>query len=283
MFSRIVVGVDGGPGGRDAMTLARRLATPGTRLTAVSVGVVDGAPTRGANLDYDRETREDAEARLATVMTQEPGVDGEALLSRSVATGLHAAVDRLGADLIVIGSCQRGPVGRILAGDDTRATLRDAPCPVAVAPREYELTSGPITAIGVGWDGRPESERALELAQAIASDHQGSVHALTVSAGPMWPPAAEGSAEVEIVTADVEPTAERIAALENVHATEATGVAAEELAQFAAEVDLLVVGSRRQGTLARIVLGSTSEHLTRHSVRPLLIVPRVPHPAATTA
>jgi nucleotide-binding universal stress UspA family protein len=282
MFSRIVVGVDGAEGGADAMALARRLASTTTSLVGVSIAVVDSHPSRGANLDYDGDLRKQAEARLEGVLEQEPGFEGETLVAHSVAAGLHEAAESLDGDLIVVGSCRRGAVGRILAGDDTRGTLRDARCPVAVAPRDYALADAPIATIGLGWNGGTEGDHALEVARAIAGDIGASLHAVAVVSVPMRP-ATEGMTTDAAVATEVAATSERMAALDGVQATTVTGVVVDELARFAAEVDLLIVGSHQRGPLGRMVLGSTSEQLTRRCVRPLMVVPRILQRASTPA
>lgn len=273
MFSTIVVGVNGAGGGADAMALAQRLASPDSELVAVSVAVVGPHLSSGANLDADRDARQEAQARLEVVREQEPNVHGEVLTARSVADGLHDATERFEADLIVIGSSRRAARAQIFAGDDTRGTLRGAPCPVAMAPRDFALRSTAITTIGVGWDGGPEADRALDIANALAADVGAHVHALAVVGMPAWPVADVTPAVME-VPADVQRADERRTALESVEVTTATGVAVDELAHFAGEVDLLVVGSRQRGLLGRVALGSTSEQLTRRCVRPLIVVPR---------
>ena len=52
------------------------------------------------------------------------------------------------------------------------------------------------------------------------------------------------------------------------------GLAGEELSAFSGEVDLLIVGSRNYGPARRLMVGSTSHHLTRHARGPLLVLPR---------
>jgi nucleotide-binding universal stress UspA family protein len=59
------------------------------------------------------------------------------------------------------------------------------------------------------------------------------------------------------------------------------GPARDELAQFSDRVDLLVCGSRRNGAVLRLLLGSTSDHLARHPRTPLVIAP--PHDDAAVA
>lgn len=279
MFSTILIGVDGGAGGRDAIALARQLAGRDTTLVAVSVAVLHGHPEEGANRDFETDAREHAEDRLIENLRTEPGIRGEVLFGRTPAAALHAAAERFEAGLIVIGCCRRGRAGRILVGDDTRGVVLQAPCPVAVAPRDYALTARPIATVGVGWDGGVQAERALAVAQELALEHGARVHALTASSGPMWPPLSDDElGAVKIVTAEVAPGATRVPELEGVHATGATSVAAEELEHLAAEVDLLVVGSTRRGLVSRVLLGSTSQRLLSSCARPLLIVPRVREP-----
>jgi hypothetical protein len=53
-----------------------------------------------------------------------------------------------------------------------------------------------------------------------------------------------------------------------------TGLVREELDKLAAEVDLLVSGSRSWGPIRRTVLGSISDRLIHHAPCPVLVVPR---------
>lgn len=282
MFGTIIIGVDGGAGGADALALARRLATPSSHLVAISLAIVDGHPSRGANRDFDAGDHDAAENRLRAVRAEDPQLGGEVLIAGTVAAGLHAAAERHDADLIVIGSCHRGALGRVLAGDDTRATLRDSPCPVAIAPVGYAQTAGPIGIVGVGWDGSPQSEVALEVARAIAGDVGGHVRALEVVGVPLWP-VPEASMAGQELAAEAAQAAATVGSLEGVEGSSVTGLAVDELTRFADTVDVLVVGSRQRGGLGRVVIGSTSEGLTRHCPRPLIVVPRTRQPAVAEA
>ena len=282
MSFTILIGIDGAEGGVDALALARRVAPEGADLVAVTVAVMDGHPSRAVNLDYDRGVREDAHLRLGEVRAEHRDVHGEVREARSVAVGLHAAAESLGADLIVVGSCRRGLVGRIFAGDDVRETLRGAPCPVAVAPREFALVDRPVVTIGLGWDGGAEADHALAYARGLAGDTGATVHVLSVVAVPEWPVSEGTTTDPEIASA-VERVAGLLDALDDVESSTVTGDAVDELATFAAEVDVLVVGSHQRGPLGRIAMGSTSERLACRSTRPLIVVPRAPQPAVSPA
>jgi nucleotide-binding universal stress UspA family protein len=277
MFATIIIGVDGGDGGADALALAKRLAGPESRLVATCVAVVEGHPARGANQDDDPRAHAAAVERLRPVLDADPRLEGEILVGSSVAAGLHAAAGRHDADLIVIGSCRRGAVGRILAGDDTRATLRDAPCPVAVAPVDHAVADHPLDVVGVGWDGSPQSEAALDVARAVAGEAHARLRALEVIGLPLWP-VPDASMAGQEIAAEVAEAAATVGGLPGVEGTSITGLAVDELARFARELDLLVVGSRQRGPLGRVVIGSTSEGLTRHCPTPLIVVPRTRQP-----
>lgn len=133
-ISTIVVGVDGAKGGEDALALALRLAREGTSIVAVGVSpTASGDPHPPSDDPYGRADPAREEAVRTQAAAHELPV--EFLLARSVADGLHDAAQRHSADLIVIGTSRRSGIGRVLDGDDTRATLRHAPCAVAVAPR----------------------------------------------------------------------------------------------------------------------------------------------------
>lgn len=51
------------------------------------------------------------------------------------------------------------------------------------------------------------------------------------------------------------------------------GPVREELAALSEQVDILVCGSRHQTAGKRVLLGSTSDYLARHSACPFLVTP----------
>lgn len=267
MFHAIVTGVDGRPGGADALRLARRLLAPGGTLVATSVAVgFDGTPT--------------AERVVKDVAAARPDVTAEIFVAESVAEGLHKAARRHDADLVVVGSCHRGAAGRILLGDDAARVLRDAPCAVAVAPADYAAApDAPITTVGVGYDRRPASLAALELARRIAADEDATVRAMHVVAIGTWvtPPNAYAGTAIgeEVVEAQ-----RQLDALDGVEGTAVVGFPADDLARFSEGVDVLVVGTRHRSALGRVLLGSTAEALAGRSAAPLVVVP-VSHVAAS--
>jgi nucleotide-binding universal stress UspA family protein len=274
MFERVIVGVDGRPSGRDAVSLARLLAAPLERLALAHVYHL--APVHTASIPFG-EAERDGSLLLLEQERDATAVDADLLTvaASSVARGLHYLAETHAADLLMVGSCHRGFAGRVLVGNDTRASLNGSPCAVAIAPHGYAQTARSIATIGVGYDGSAESQAALALARELAAGHGATVRLLQVVqiptlayagfVGVVW-----GDA-FEMMLADAQ---KQIDALEGVDGVAVLGLAGEELAAFGTQVDLLIVGSRGYGPARRLILGSTSEHLANHARCPLLVLPR---------
>lgn len=74
---------------------------------------------------------------------------------------------------------------------------------------------------------------------------------------------------------DVPPTDTRV-----LHGEPADAIAR---AAEAEDVDLVIVGTRARGTLARTLLGSVADALLQHCPKPLMVVPEVPERAPSDA
>jgi nucleotide-binding universal stress UspA family protein len=257
VFSNIVIGVDGRDGGEEAVRLARRLAQPESRLVAVCV-----APGRGEVAH--------AEEVIARTREAHPGIDGEVFAADAVADGLLERAAGLGADLLVVGSTHRGPVGRVLAGDDARRIVRATDIPVAVAPHGFRRIDGPIRTVGVGYDGGRASRDALALARNVAADEGAGLRALGVAGVQPWVPP---SAAIVVQDEALRVLQDRLDELEGVDATTRAGVPGDELVTFSGEVDLLVVGIRHHSLAGRLLVGSAADMLVTRSPGPVLFVP----------
>jgi nucleotide-binding universal stress UspA family protein len=280
MFEHILVGVDE-RGGRDAISLARKLVAADGKLVLAHVHSGDGRVHGGDGYGHGQLAHEHA-LELLSRARDEAGVEA-ALCDReaaSVGRGLHELAELEGADLLVIGSCRRGPVGRVLVGDDTRAALNGASCALAVAPTGYAPTPPAIRNVGLAYDGSAESVCALELARGLAHELGANLSALEVVAStPRFGPGPLPLADrIDPLVAEAR---ERVAALGGLEAHAEYGDPAEELARFSASLDLLVVGSRGYGPLGRLVHGSISRQLVRVTRCPLLVLPRAVAVSAT--
>ena len=279
MFENVIVGVDGRPTGRDAIELARHLVSQEGKLILANVhsgelspvhAITPGLMAQEREASHELLQRERAEADL------EADVELVSFLALSPGRGLHDLAEERNADLLVVGSCGRGVLGRAMLGDDTRAALNGAPCAVAIAARGYAQHPLPLASIGVGYDGSPESEAALASARAVAAQQRAKLVALEVvwipaySFSGLTPPALGDTIETLVTDAK-----ERLRQLQDVEGRAVYGLPGEELAGFSGEVNLLVVGSRNYGPLRRLVVGSTSDYLERHARCSLLALPRV--------
>ena len=275
MFHNVLVGVDGQPGGRDAIALGKDLLAEDGEFTLAHVHLGEAKPTRGASPAFEAAQQERSRELLEAARA-EAGIDASfAWTGRpSVGRGLHELAERRGADLLVVGSTSRGLVGRVMIGDDTRDALNGAPCAVAVAPAGYSERPVHWREVGVGYTGSPESEHALSVARKFASEVGAKVSAFEAVTLPRYlfsgGPAPVGESIDEFVTE----ARDRIAALGDVEPHAAYGAAAEELALYGASVDLLIVGSRGYGPIGRLVHGSTSQRLAHTARCPLLVLTR---------
>jgi len=274
MFNTVIVGIDGKPGGRDALALARHLSGPDASLSLAYVYQGDAVPARGSSGAFEVTERDRGHALLETAR-REAGIEAGLLTGAapSVGRGLHELVEREHADLLVVGSSSRGLIGRVAQGDDARAALNGAECAVAVAPAGYAERHVAWREIGVGYDGSPQSAHALEVAKELAEKHGAKVSAFEAVSLPSYTFAGGAEAIAAALSSYVESARQRIAAL-GVEPHAAYGVPAEELALYGASLDLIVVGSRGYGPIGRVFHGSTSNHLARVARCALLVLPR---------
>jgi nucleotide-binding universal stress UspA family protein len=276
MFRNVIAGVDGTPNGRDAAHLASALVSHGGTLTLVNVHADEHVYQYGSS-DFGEIVRQDALDLLAKA--REAGsLDAElaTIGASSVGAGLHKIAAQLHADLLVVGSCGRGVAGRLLLGDDMRASLDGAPCDVAVAPQGYSEKHPAFVTIGVAYDDSPEATDALELARELAREHGASISALTVVNVPTYSYGTLAAVNWAVVLNDLQREAhERLDTVDDLDGHVVRGDTNEELTKFADSVDLLVTGSRGYGPTRRLVFGSKSRHLASTASCPLLVSKRV--------
>ncbi len=262
VFAKVLIGVDGLDGGRDAIALGRMLSGAHGSLVLGHVHN-DGDDPGLPFLEGERQAA-DVDAELATVAAM------------SVGSGLHSLVAGEHADLLVVGSSHRSLLGRVFVSNDTRSALNGAGCAIAVAPRGYAHTVGELKTIGVGYDESLESQAAVAIARELAQQSGAALKALQVV--PLPNAAYAGTAMVPwggALDAALTDAKQTMGALDGIEGDAVLGVAGEELAAFGAGVDLLVVGSRGYGPVKSLILGSTSAYLAGSARCPLLVLPRV--------
>ena len=199
----------------------------------------------------------------------------------SPARALHKAAKWHDSNVIVVGSDQHGPIGRVLAGDVTLGTLHGALCPVVVAPRRYAEHAKDLETIGVGYDGSPEAHAAARLARDLAVATGARLRVISVlepptpgggrlTYDPYWAENADAIREEAQRQLD-----ELLAELGEIASGEVVfGEPANELSYAANEFDLLVTGARGYGPFRCVMLGSTSSKLVHRAPCPVLVLTR---------
>jgi nucleotide-binding universal stress UspA family protein len=286
-LARIAVGVNGRSAGLDAVTLGEAIArATGAELMLVTVHTdpLVVLPS-GMNWKALEEQAEKAAMQARDALAPDARVVVETDVS--VARALGRVVERERRDLLVLGSSRRAEEGGVRIGKRARQLVNDAKCSLAIAPRGMNRDGGRrLERIGVGYDGGPESRAALALAGSIAAAANAMLHVRgvvddrlptlgwsAVGGGPVipqWEQLVE-SDEKSLLT---ELTDAARASGANVETAVERGRPADALLALSGEVDLLVIGSRRWGPFARLILGSTGEALLFHARCAVMVVPR---------
>lgn len=277
----IVVGWDGTDSGRDALRLAAELHEQlGGLLVVASVlgSALPGmAGSRGERADQAAELERLARERLGDVE-----ISFREALEGPAAQGLREVAEEEGATLVVIGSPHRGTLGRTLLGSTAEKLLELAPCPLAVAPRDYAASEHVgLGIVGVGYDESPQSRAALGLAARIARRAGDELEVLTVAPGytsgelplgPLEPLRHEAEQRLEHALREVPDDVARSGKI-------LVGDPAALLEEEGVELDLLIIGSRAEGRVGRLLHQSVSADVIARSPCPVIVVPRGAEPA----
>lgn len=279
---RIVVGVDGSPGGDAALRWAIDEARAhGAALEAVLAwDYLDQPPAPGVEGFDPHFASSDAAAALDAMVQQVAGAES-ASIAKAVICDLPArALLEAGssADLLVVGARGLGGFKGLLLGSVSRRCTHLATVPlVVVHAGERER----FHRIVVGVDGSEASERALRWAlreAAARGDRLAVVHAYQSPAFVLSVGDEAANELVDRVLADAteageatdwpvqgsRPVLERVV----VNAGAASALCAES-----ASADLVVVGRRGHGGLSTLLLGSVADQVAMHSACPTAVIP----------
>jgi nucleotide-binding universal stress UspA family protein len=279
---RILAAVDLSTAGRAAFDQALALSDQTTELTVVhavptSQGFAWRARARIALIAQLRQAAEAAGVRLALSVQQ--GDPVEIIL-------LHATSRQ--PDLIVLGTHQRTGLDRLRAGSVAERVAREATQPVLIVP--VRRAAGEATAsfakVVAAVDFSAASARAVEWALRMGRSEDTRVtllHVIRAESSAHAPRylyrlgafefyrslAADAWRQLQ----DMIPQGDRTQA--RAHARVVTGDAATQIARVAAEIDadLIVVGVRRRGAIARRIFDATVARVTRRAACAVLAVP----------
>ena len=285
MFKHIVVGCDGSRQGRDAAALGAAIAEA-TDATLSLVGVYSPSmfPISGVS---DRKTLRAQAMRWLWRERDElaPRALVQAVPDTSVARALRHCARRWQADLVIVGSDDLAAPGHAAVSRRSRQLLYDAPFALGIAARgigEHALRLGRV---GVGYDIGPEADAALASAAVLARAAGARLVVRRVvedrvpeftdeewleqrdfNHARIWE-----NARVNAL-AQAEAAVSRLGLPADVSAT--LGDPGYELRALSEQVDLMVVGSRRWGPVARLVTGGVGETLVADACCSVIVAPR---------
>jgi nucleotide-binding universal stress UspA family protein len=293
---RIVVGVDGSPGARLALSWAlAEAARRGADVEVLAAFPVDFYWTDPYLLDGTQidSIRSDTEARARALVDEvrsAPDRPGAADVAVDVVVCAGPAAGNLvqharGADLLVVGSRGRGGLRSTVAGSVALHCAAHAQCPVVVVHPSAVPATEPARVV-VGLDDSDHARAALATAIVQAAPLGAGVDAVLAYEPPNYwsdlyavlaPPLGETSEHArrrgeaivrEVLGPDAAETA-RVVAVQ--------GHPAQVLIREAEGARLLVLGSRSRSELRGVVLGSVALHAVMHAPCPVLVV----HPPRT--
>ena len=290
---RVLLATDGSKDSRAAAAYLKELPLPPSTVRIVAVvslpvfasNVAAAPELKRAVLDRAQavveEIRRGLSARGFTVETDVAMGDPRAEIVRQAGDWR--------ADLIVLGARGLGAVKRFLLGSVSDAVARHAHCSVLVVKGRRTALRSVLVAV----DGSEDSFQAVRFLQSLALPRQTRVRLLSVVERLRYPSTAPQALHAQLVQMLKEAEAERRGELDRVLERAAallddkitrvtrytpTGDPAEEIVATADDFDsdLVVVGARGLGRMARVLLGSVSQKVLHHARCPVLIVKERP-------
>ncbi|MGA7418330.1 MAG: universal stress protein [Acidimicrobiales bacterium] len=286
---RVVVGVDGSPGGDEALRWAVGEANHRNAVLEVTCCWLYPAPVGpGAFFvhvhgfpDLARAICEKAEAEARAL---DPGLLVD-VRTPELQPQLGLVEASRGADLLITGARGLGAFRSLLLGSVSQHCAHQAHGPVMIV-RPPHLSEPPvddlIPRVVVGVDGSPDSARALQWAVEEAFRLEARLEVVGA-----WPPLEAGGLPLIDLQAALDEYAHT--ALDNavqvaaavrpeveVTTTISTEAASWALVKASEQAQLLVVGSRGLGGFKSMLLGSVSQHCATHGACSTLIVREAP-------
>ena len=215
----------------------------------------------------------------------------------SPAAGILEYAGAEGIDMIVLGTHGRRGPARLFLGSVAEEVMRAADCPVLAMRPPANGGNRPVTVlrrIVVPFDFTPAAREALSAAADVARRYDARLCLLHVIEERLWP-------EIYGVEAASEVLAERELARERaelglrdavreiprevrVDLEVRIGRPATEIVAFVTRpaMDLVVMGTRGQTGMRRLIMGSTAEEVMRLSTAPVMVVKSQPASAPQT-
>ena len=293
MSKPIIVGYDPQTSDRAPVDFAFAAARfTGAPLVVASVCADATARERSDAGRLDEDLPTDASGALEAVGRELAAegmvVDYREIDSTSAPRALHEAAEAEDAGLLVVGSTNRGAIGRVLPGSTAERLMHGAPCPIAIVPHEWQAGGG-LRTIGAAFVDTDEGREALRGAHALARRAGAKLRVLTVVKPGL---AAYGATEATtavhagkgVTDIEGELRTQAETALQRETETLGDGVPVETdafledpadvLVRVSEHLDLIVCGSRGYGPLRAVLLGGVSRRLAADARCPVIVLPR---------
>lgn len=235
---------------------------------------------------FQRELQKDLEAFVAPVASA--GVQiRQSVVEGEIVRTIVAQATSLSADLVVIGTHGRSGFERLLLGSVAERVLRKAPCPVLTVPRRAPDTKLRFKHILCPVDFSDSSRDALRYALSLAQESDarlvvahvvellsdGEIREYRMFTDPGYRANIERAAREQIAAA-IPDAARRFCAIDEVVVI---GRAYKEILRLAEtrEADLIVIGVHGRGAADLMLFGSTTQHVVRQAICPVLTLRHV--------
>lgn len=285
----VLVATDGGREANDA--LAATVAFPWPASTEASGVVARGVPAVAELPAETFATIEDAWERVAAVARRRLAprwpAASVAVVDKSAVEGILAQADTVRAHAIVVGCRGQGALGRFILGSVSRGVVRRADCAVLVV----KAPLGSVRRFALGVDGSDNASRAAAFVAMLNFPMGGEVTLVGIVEPLRLPSLAlvPGGVRRTLVAELKAVNAKRVRAARanleraavvlsragwTVRRVVREGAPLPGLLTAArrARADVLVVGARGTGGLARLLLGSVAEGILNRSPASVLVV-----------
>ena len=286
---RVLIASDGSPPARAALATAVKFPWPASSRVRVAVSSFPWIPADSVEARAAVEKSFEAAAAAARRALARRWPEAQAVvIDAPPVDAILAEAERFKASLIVLGWRGHGTFRRLLAGSVSRRVAAQATCPVLIV-RE---AASAVRRFVVGFDGCPNTERALEFLSSLEPGRGNRVMLVNV-VEPVSAPRSVGrlpafiraSVHREVAAINAEryqqgqaAVAAGAARLERSGWTSKgevrSGAPLASLLKAAEEhrADVLVLGARATGGLERALLGSVANGALNRSPVPVLLV-----------
>jgi nucleotide-binding universal stress UspA family protein len=289
----IIAGFSSSRQGTAPLNLAVQLSrTTGEKIVAAAI--IERAVPSGLDPiedEYQGYVADQATKSLERVVEQIRGDLDISLVvhqSSSIPRGLTELVDQHGADLVVVGSSSSGLLGRVALGSVTERLVHTAKVPVAIAPRGYPLSPGPVQRLTAAYGGAADAVGLITTSAELAKKWSVRLRIASFTVRPvtMYGGSIERSAENLVVKQWTRKTmdaaleqledARRQVEVPDVDVVIGAGTDWRDAVDGIAwqSGDLLLLGSGAAGPVSQVFLGSAASKILRHAPVPVMIVPR---------